>query len=207
MQYQCPQCYGYEIVTAKPRGIFAWVAAILVVNVAILFLIFSGAVENLVALIVGFAVVDLLLTLFLMRAVRSRSQYPNGAVYQCRACGYTWTETNVPETGPADATASGIPVTAISSSTSGFHMTVEDVFFIKGRGTVVTGRVESGTIVVGETVELHSASGIQQIVVDGIEMFHKTLSRAEAGNNVGIFLRNVGKDNVQRGDVLKGGGW
>jgi elongation factor Tu len=84
-----------------------------------------------------------------------------------------------------------------------FLMPVEDVFSIKGRGTVVTGRIERGTVKVGEEIEI---IGLQEetrkTVVTGVEMFHKILDRGEAGDNVGCLLRGVDRDEVARGMVL-----
>ena len=84
-----------------------------------------------------------------------------------------------------------------------FLMPVEDVFSIKGRGTVATGRIERGIVKVGEEIEilgLEAAS--KKSVVTGVEMFRKTLDEGQAGDNVGILLRGVEKDDIQRGQVL-----
>jgi elongation factor Tu len=84
-----------------------------------------------------------------------------------------------------------------------FLMHIEDVFSIKGRGTVPTGRVERGTIKVGDEVEivgLHHEP--RKVVVTGLEMFHKTLDQAEAGDAVGALLRGVEREDVERGQVL-----
>ena len=83
-----------------------------------------------------------------------------------------------------------------------FRMTVEDVFSIAKRGTVVTGKIEAGTLIVGDEVTIQGKSGERKTVVDGIEMFRKTMSQAKAGDNVGIFLKDISKQDVQRGDVL-----
>jgi elongation factor Tu len=84
-----------------------------------------------------------------------------------------------------------------------FLMPVEDVFSIKGRGTVVTGRVERGTLSKGEEIDIVGLrDAIQKTVVTGIEMFHKELDRAEAGDNAGILLRGTTRDDVERGMVL-----
>jgi elongation factor Tu len=83
-----------------------------------------------------------------------------------------------------------------------FLMPVEDVFSIKGRGTVVTGRIETGVIKVGEEVEITGIKDTQKSTVTGVEMFRKLLDQGEAGDNVGILLRGVGKDDVERGQVL-----
>jgi elongation factor Tu len=84
-----------------------------------------------------------------------------------------------------------------------FLMPIEDVFSITGRGTVVTGRIERGVITVGETVDIlgiHDAK--QSSVVTGVEMFRKLLDRGEAGDNVGLLLRGIDKDAVERGMVV-----
>jgi len=83
-----------------------------------------------------------------------------------------------------------------------FLMPIEDVFGIKGRGTVVTGRVERGKVKTGETVELVGISPTRSIVVTGVEMFQKTLDEGVAGDNVGCLLRGIERDEVQRGQVL-----
>jgi len=81
-------------------------------------------------------------------------------------------------------------------------MPVEDVFGIKGRGTVVTGRVERGVIRPGETVEILGMRPTQSVVVTGVEMFQKTLEEGVAGDNVGCLLRGIERDDVERGQVL-----
>jgi elongation factor Tu len=82
-------------------------------------------------------------------------------------------------------------------------MAVEDVFTITGRGTVVTGRVERGTLKVGDEVEIVGLSEEKKkTVVTGIEMFRKQLDEAIAGDNVGVLLRGITKDEVERGQVL-----
>ena len=83
-----------------------------------------------------------------------------------------------------------------------FLMPVEDVFSITGRGTVATGRVERGTIKVGDTVEIVGIKDTQSVVVTGVEMFRKLLDQAEAGDNIGTLLRGVSRDQVVRGQVL-----
>jgi elongation factor Tu len=83
-----------------------------------------------------------------------------------------------------------------------FLMPVEDVFSITGRGTVGTGRIERGVIKVGEEVELVGLGADRKIVVTGVEMFRKLLDRGEAGDNVGLLLRGVGKEEIVRGMVL-----
>jgi elongation factor Tu len=83
-----------------------------------------------------------------------------------------------------------------------FLMPVEDVFGIKGRGTVVTGRVERGSLKVGEEVEIIRFGDVRKSVATGLEMFHKTLDTTEAGDAVGILLRGVDRDEVERGQVI-----
>ena len=83
-----------------------------------------------------------------------------------------------------------------------FLMPIEDVFGIKGRGTVVTGRVERGKVKTGETVEIVGITPTRSIVVTGVEMFQKTLDEGVAGDNVGCLLRGIERDDVQRGQVL-----
>jgi len=83
-----------------------------------------------------------------------------------------------------------------------FLMPVEDVFSIKGRGTVVTGRIETGVINVNDEVEIVGIKDTRKVVVTGVEMFHKMLDRGEAGDNAGILLRGIERDDVERGQVL-----
>jgi elongation factor Tu len=83
-----------------------------------------------------------------------------------------------------------------------FLMPIEDVFSISGRGTVVTGRVERGIINVGEEVEIVGIKDTQKTVCTGVEMFRKLLDRGEPGDNVGVLLRGVKRDDVERGQVL-----
>ena len=87
-----------------------------------------------------------------------------------------------------------------------FLMPIEDVFSIKGRGTVATGRIERGIVKVNEEVEIVGLSATKKAVVTGVEMFHKTLDQGQAGDNVGILLRGVEKDDIERGQVLAKGG-
>jgi elongation factor Tu len=83
-----------------------------------------------------------------------------------------------------------------------FLMPIEDVFGIKGRGTVVTGRVERGSLKVGEEIEIIRFGDVRKSVATGLEMFHKTLDTTEAGDAVGILLRGVDRDEVERGQVI-----
>ncbi len=83
-----------------------------------------------------------------------------------------------------------------------YLMPIEDVFTITGRGTVVTGRIERGIIKTGEEVEIIGFADTRKSVCTGVEMFRKILDEGMAGDNVGILLRGIGKDDVQRGQVL-----
>jgi elongation factor Tu len=83
-----------------------------------------------------------------------------------------------------------------------FLMPIEDVFSISGRGTVVTGRVERGKVKVGEEVEIIGFKPTMKKVVTGVEMFRKLLDEGVAGDNIGVLLRGLEKDDVERGQVL-----
>ncbi len=83
-----------------------------------------------------------------------------------------------------------------------FLMSVEDVFSIEGRGTVATGRIEQGVVKVGEKVEIVGLADTQETTCTGVEMFQKTLDQGQAGDNVGLLLRGLKKEDVQRGQVL-----
>jgi len=83
-----------------------------------------------------------------------------------------------------------------------FLMPIEDIFSIKGRGTVVTGRIERGRVKVNDAVEIVGIRPTQSSVVTGVEMFRKLLDEGQAGDNVGILLRGIEKDQVERGQVL-----
>ncbi|MDD3145205.1 MAG: elongation factor Tu [Candidatus Gracilibacteria bacterium] len=83
-----------------------------------------------------------------------------------------------------------------------FLMPVEDVFSIKGRGTVVTGKIEQGVIKVGETIEIVGIRDTQTSTVTGVEMFHKLLDQGQAGDNAGLLLRGIQREDVERGQVL-----
>jgi elongation factor Tu len=83
-----------------------------------------------------------------------------------------------------------------------FLMPIEDVFSISGRGTVVTGRVETGVVKVGEEVEIVGIRDTQKTVVTGVEMFRKLLDQGQAGDNIGALLRGIGREDVERGQVL-----
>ncbi|PJA49586.1 elongation factor Tu, partial [Candidatus Shapirobacteria bacterium CG_4_9_14_3_um_filter_39_13] len=83
-----------------------------------------------------------------------------------------------------------------------FLMSIEDVFSIKGRGTVVTGRIERGIVKVNDEIEIVGLRDTKKTIVTGVEMFRKTLDQGQAGDNVGVLLRGVEKDDVERGQVL-----
>jgi len=100
-----------------------------------------------------------------------------------------------------DAVDNYIP-TPVRDTEKTFLMAVEDVFSITGRGTVSTGRIERGTIKVGDNIEIIGINDTKSTIVTGIEMFQKTLEQGFAGDNVGILLRGIGRDNIQRGMVL-----
>jgi elongation factor Tu len=91
------------------------------------------------------------------------------------------------------------PVREVDKS---FAMPIEDVFSITGRGTVVTGRIEQGTLNVGDQVEIVGLRELQTTTVTGIEMFRKLLDEGRAGDNVGLLLRGIGKEDVERGQVI-----
>ncbi len=100
-----------------------------------------------------------------------------------------------------DAVDSYIPV-PVREVEKPFMMAIEDVFSITGRGTVVTGRIETGVVHVGESVEIVGLRELRKTTVTGVEMFRKLLDEGMAGDNVGLLLRGVGKDEVERGQVV-----
>ena len=100
-----------------------------------------------------------------------------------------------------DAVDSFIP-TPVRPKDKPFMMAVEDVFSIKGRGTVATGRIERGIVKVGDEVELVGLKPIQKKVVTGVEMFHKTLQEGEPGDAVGLLIRGAERDDILRGMVM-----
>src|ERR1700679_2672102 len=81
-------------------------------------------------------------------------------------------------------------------------MPIEDVFSIKGRGTVATGRIEQGIVKVNEEVEIVGLKDTRKTVVTGVEMFKKNLDQGQAGDNVGILLRGIEREDIERGQVL-----
>lgn len=101
----------------------------------------------------------------------------------------------------ADAIDSFIPV-PVRETDKPFLMPVEDVFSIEGRGTVVTGRIEKGIIKIGEEIEIVGLKDTVKTIVTGVEMFNKSLSEGMAGDNAGLLLRSVKKEDISRGQVL-----
>ena len=88
-----------------------------------------------------------------------------------------------------------------------FLLPVEDVFSIEGRGTVATGRIERGKVKIGETIDqVGMMKDIKQVTVTGVEMFNKTLNEGQAGDNVGLLLRGIKREEIERGQVLAGKG-
>jgi elongation factor Tu len=123
-----------------------------------------------------------------LQALESTSTDPNAPEYQC-----IWDLMHaVDEYIPTPEREVNLP----------FLMPIEDVFSIKGRGTVVTGRIERGTVKVGEEVEIVGLRDTRRTVVTGVEMFHKLLDQGQAGDNVGCLLRGIGREDVERGMVL-----
>ncbi len=122
-------------------------------------------------------------------ALESASKDPSSPEYKC-----IWEL--------MDAVDSYIP-TPKRASDQPFLMPVEDVFSISGRGTVATGRVERGTVKVGDSIEIVGLKDEKTpSVVTGVEMFHKLLDQAEAGDNIGVLLRGIEKNAIERGQVL-----
>jgi len=111
----------------------------------------------------------------------------------CQWCGKIWQL--------MDAVDSYIPMPKRAADKP-FLMSIEDVFAIKGRGTVATGRIERGVIKVGQEVEIVGLKETRKIVVTGVEMFHKTLEEGQAGDAVGCLLRGIERDEIERGQVL-----
>jgi len=112
---------------------------------------------------------------------------------ECQWCGAIWKL--------MDAVDEYIPL-PVRDRDKPFLMSVEDVFSIKGRGTVPTGRVERGVINAGNEVEIVGLRESKKVVATSLEMFHKTMSTAEAGDAVGVLLRGVDRDEIERGQVL-----
>jgi elongation factor Tu len=123
-----------------------------------------------------------------LKALESTSKDPSAPEYKC-----IWEL--------MDAVDSYIP-TPVRETDKPFLMPVEDVFGIKGRGTVVTGRIERGKVKVGEEIEIIGLKETRKTVVTGVEMFRKILQEGIAGDNVGCLLRGIERDDVERGQVL-----
>ncbi len=123
-----------------------------------------------------------------LKALECTSKDPEAPEYQC-----IWEL--------MDAVDSYIP-TPVRETDKPFLMPVEDVFGIKGRGTVVTGRIERGKVKVGEEIEIIGLKETRKTVVTGVEMFRKLLTEGLAGDNVGCLLRGIERDDVERGQVL-----
>jgi len=85
-----------------------------------------------------------------------------------------------------------------------FRMTVQEVFSIKGRGTVVTGRIDSGTINVGDEIRIQKGSSSRTVVVSGLEINRKALARAQAGDVIGALFKDLEQGDIQQGDALTG---
>ena len=88
-----------------------------------------------------------------------------------------------------------------------FRMYVQDVFLIRGRGTIVTGCIDQGTLAAGDIVGLRGPDYAREVEVVAIEMYRRPVDRAEAGQIVGLVLKDIAKDEVQRGDLLAGSEW
>ncbi|MCL6644962.1 MAG: elongation factor Tu [Dehalococcoidia bacterium] len=123
-----------------------------------------------------------------LKALESTSTDPNAPEYKC-----IWEL--------MDAIDNYIP-TPVRSLDKPFLMPIEDVFGIKGRGTVVTGRIERGVVKVGDEVEIVGLRETKKTTVTGVEMFKKMLDEGQAGDNVGCLLRGIERDEVERGQVL-----
>ena len=105
--------------------------------------------------------------------------------------------------GPTVAAAPPAPVAApVGDPTAAFSMAVEDVFSIAKRGTVVTGRIASGTVRVGDALAVHGATGVRSTSCAGVEMFRKQLDTASAGDNVGLLLKGIEKGDIVKGDRI-----
>ena len=143
-----------------------------------------------------------------VRELLSEYDYPGDEIPMIMGSGLKALESGDPSsewglkiTELMDAVDSYIPE-PVRETEKPFLMPVEDVFSITGRGTVATGRIERGIIKVGETVDLVGMNSAKQTTVTGVEMFRKLLDEGQAGDNVGLLLRGVAKDDIQRGMVL-----
>lgn len=97
----------------------------------------------------------------------------------------------------------GFSKTSMSTDPA-FRMTVQDIFSIKDRGTVVTGRIESGTVTVGDEIRIQGKSSSKTATVNGVEIRRKVITHAQAGDDIGILLKDIDKEDVQQGDILAG---
>jgi elongation factor Tu len=145
-----------------------------------------------------------------VRELLSKYQFPGDKIpiikgSALKAIESTSTDINAPEYKSIlelmDAVDSYVP-TPERPIDKPFLMPIEDVFSISGRGTVVTGRVERGIVKVGEEVEIVGLGETRKTVATGVEMFRKLLDEGRAGDNIGVLLRGIGKDDVERGQVL-----
>jgi elongation factor Tu len=145
-----------------------------------------------------------------MRELLTKYQFPGDKIPVVRGSALKAMESTSTDTGVEeykciwelmDAVDSYIP-TPDRPIDKPFLMPIEDVFTISGRGTVVTGRVERGIVKVGEEVEIVGLGDTRKTVATGVEMFRKLLDEGRAGDNVGVLLRGIGKEEVERGQVL-----
>jgi len=145
-----------------------------------------------------------------VRELLTKYQFPGDAIPVVRGSALKAMESTSTDTGVEeykciwelmDAVDSYIP-TPDRPIDKPFLMPIEDVFTISGRGTVVTGRVERGIVKVGEEVEIVGLGDTRKTVATGVEMFRKLLDEGRAGDNVGVLLRGIGKEDVERGQVL-----
>src|SRR5207249_7361299 len=145
-----------------------------------------------------------------LRELLSKQDFPGDDIPIVRgsalaALSSTSTDINAPEYASIlalmDAVDSYIP-TPQRAVDKPFLMPIEDVFGIKGRGTVVTGRIERGLVRVGDEIEIIGFRDTRKTIVTGVEMFKKTLDEGRAGDNVGCLLRGIDRDEIERGQVL-----
>jgi elongation factor Tu len=144
-----------------------------------------------------------------VRELLTKNQFPGDDVPVIRGSALKALEAGDDPSDPAyapiqelmDAVDSYIP-TPERAIDKPFLMAVEDVFGIKGRGTVPTGRIERGIVKTGDEVEIVGVHATRKVVVTGVEMFGKTLDEGQAGDNVGTLLRGIERDEIERGQVL-----
>ncbi len=144
-----------------------------------------------------------------VRELLSRYEFPGDEVPVIRGSALQALEAGDDPADPAygpiqelmDAVDSYIP-TPVREVDKPFLMPVEDVFGIKGRGTVATGRVERGKVKTGEEVEIVGIRPTRKVVVTGVEMFQKTLDEGVAGDNIGLLLRGIEREDIERGQVI-----